>query len=89
MYFFSTSAHFEFDNILTDQIYTVHTFDIRLFSTLQAAHDCESYEGTMTNKHFGNGVSLSKKDRQQGSAFDISIDRELLRLPAMKGETII
>jgi hypothetical protein len=41
---------------------------------------------TMTNKHFGNGVSLSKKDRQQGSAFDISIDRELLRLPTMKGE---
>ena len=41
----------------------------------------------MTNKHFGNGVSLSKKDRQQGSAFDISVDRELLRLPTMKGET--
>ena len=40
----------------------------------------------MTNKHFGNGVSLSKKDRQQGSAFDISVDRELLRLPAMKGD---
>lgn len=40
---------------------------------------------TMNNKHFGNGVSLSKKDRQQGSAFDISVDRELLRLPSMKG----
>jgi hypothetical protein len=40
----------------------------------------------MTNKLFGHGISLSKKDRQQGSAFDISVDRELLRLPAMKGE---
>lgn len=36
-----------------------------------------------------NNVSLTKKDRQQGSAFDISVDRELLRMPAMKGKIIV
>ncbi|XP_028396269.1 serine/threonine-protein phosphatase 2A 56 kDa regulatory subunit gamma isoform-like isoform X2 [Dendronephthya gigantea] len=49
-----------------------------------AANEGKDYEVAMTNKQFGNGVSLSKKDRQQGSAFDISVDRELLRLPTMK-----
>lgn len=45
----------------------------------------EKFEGAIVNKHYGNGVTLSKKDRQQGSTFDVSADRELMRLPAMKG----
>lgn len=46
----------------------------------------EKFEGAIVNKHYGNGVTLSKKDRQQGSTFDVSADRELMRLPAMKGK---
>ncbi|XP_046847893.1 serine/threonine-protein phosphatase 2A 56 kDa regulatory subunit delta isoform-like isoform X2 [Xenia sp. Carnegie-2017] len=41
----------------------------------------QSEEGMLNST---NNVSLTKKDRQQGSAFDISVDRELLRMPAMK-----
>ena len=49
----------------------------------------EKYEEAIPNKQYGNAVSLSKKDRQQGSTFDVSADRELMRLPTMKGERYI